>query len=63
MKLNKIDKTEVNEIKRKIKNEQEARISERALKVEQDQTLYTLNRRVTRNFLGQGSFLGIRAPS
>ena len=63
MKLNKIDKTEVNEIKRKIKNEQEVRISERALKVEQDQTLHTLNRRVTRNFLGQGSFLGIRAPS
>ena len=63
MKLNKIDKTEVNEIKRKIKNEQEVRISERALKVEQDQTLHTLNRRVIRNFLEQGSFLGIRAPS
>ena len=63
MKLNKIDKTEVNEIKRKIKNEQEVRISERAFKVEQDQTLHTLNRRVTRNFLEQGSFLGIRAPS
>ena len=41
-KLGKPNKTEVNEIKRKIKNEQEVRISVRALKVEQDQTLHTL---------------------
>ena len=33
------NKTEVNEIKRKITNEQEVRISEQAVKVEQDQVL------------------------
>ena len=32
------NKTELNEIKRKITNEQEVRISEQTLKVEQDQT-------------------------
>ena len=37
-----LNKTEVNEIKRKITNEQEVRISEQALKVEQDQTPHTL---------------------
>ena len=36
------NKTEVYEIKRKIANEQEVRISEQALKVEQDQTSHTL---------------------
>ena len=36
------NKTEVNEIKRKITNEQETRISEQALKLEQDQTPHTL---------------------
>ena len=36
------NKTEVNEIKCKIKNEQEERISEQALKVKQDQTHHTL---------------------
>ena len=36
------NKTEVNEIKRKIANEQETRISEQALKLEQDQTPHTL---------------------
>ena len=36
------NKTEVNEIKRKIKNEQEVRISERDSKVKQDQTPHTL---------------------
>ena len=36
------NKTEVYEIKRKIANEQGVRISEQALKVEQDQTPHTL---------------------
>ena len=36
------NKTEINEIKRKITNEQETRISEQALKLEQDQTPHTL---------------------
>ena len=36
------NKTEVNEIKRKIANEQEVRISEQDLKVEQDHTPHTL---------------------
>ena len=36
------NKTEVNEIKRKITNEQEVCISEQALKVEQGQTSHTL---------------------
>ena len=36
------NKTKLNEIKRKITNEQEVRISEQALKVEQDQTPHTL---------------------
>ena len=34
-----LNKTEVDEIKRKITNEQEVRISEQAVKVEQDQVL------------------------
>ena len=37
------NKTEVNEIKGKIKSEQEVCVSERALKVEQDKTPHTLN--------------------
>ena len=37
-----LNKTAVNEIKRKIPNEQETRISEQALKLEQDQTPHTL---------------------
>ena len=36
------NKTEINEIKRKITNEQEVRISEQALKVKQNQTPHTL---------------------
>ena len=35
------NKTELNEIKRKITNEPEVRISEQTLKVEQDQTPHT----------------------
>ena len=37
-----LNKTEVNEIKRKVTSEQETRISEQALKLEQDETPHTL---------------------
>ena len=53
------NKTEVNEIKCKITNEQEIRISEQALKVGQDQTPHTLNAIQDTKKPGASSWLGV----
>ena len=53
------NKTEANETKRKIKNEHEVRISERALKVEQDQTPHTLKAIQDAKMPGASSWLGV----
>ena len=53
------NKTEVNEIKRKITNEQEVRISEQALKVEQNQTPHTLKAIQDAKMPGASSWLVI----
>ena len=53
------NKTEVNEIKGKIKSEQEVYISERALKVEQDKTPYTLNAMQDAKMSGASSWLEV----
>ena len=53
------NKTEVNEIKRKITNEQETRISEQALKLEQDQTPHTLKAIQDAKMPGTSSWLGV----
>ena len=50
---------EVNEIKRKITNEQEVRISGQALKVEQDQTPHTLKAIQDAKMPGVSSWLGL----
>ena len=50
---------EVNEIKRKITNEQEVRISGQALKVEQDQTPHTLKAIQDAKMPGAFSWLGV----
>ena len=52
------NETEVNKMKLKIKNEQEVRISERALKVEQDQTPQTLKVIQDTKMPGPSSWLG-----
>ena len=51
------NKAEVNEIKRKITNEQEVRISEQALKVEQDQIPHTLKATQDAKMPGASSWL------
>ena len=53
------NKAEVNEIKRKITKEQEVRISEQALKVEQDQTPHTLKAIQDAKMPGASSWLGV----
>ena len=53
------NKTEVNEIKRRITNEQEVRISEQALKVEQNQTPHTLKAVQDAKMPGASSWLGV----
>ena len=53
------NETGVNEIKRKIKNEQKVRISERALKVEQNQTPHTLKVIQDTKMPGASSWLGV----
>ena len=53
------NKTQVNEVKRKITNEQEVRISEQALKVEQNQTPRTLKAIQDAKMPGASSWLVI----
>ena len=53
------NKTEVNEIKRKITNEQELLISEQALKVKQNQTPHTLKVVQDAKMPGASSWLGV----
>ena len=53
------NKTEVNEIKRKITNEEEVRISEQALKLEQDQTPYNLKAIQDVKMPGASSWFGV----
>ena len=53
------NKTEINEIKRKITNEQETRISEQALKLEQDQTPHTLKAIQDAKMPGASSWLSV----
>ena len=53
------NKTEVNEIKRKITNEHEVGISEQALKVEQNQTPHTLKAMQDEKIPGASLWLGV----
>ena len=53
------NKTEVNEIKRKITNEQKTSISEQALKLEQDQTPHTLKDIPDARMPGTSSWLDV----
>ena len=53
------NKTEVNEIKRKIINEQEVRISQQALKVGQEKTPHTLKAIQDPKIPGRSSWLGV----
>ena len=54
-----LNKTEVNEIKRKITNKRETRNSEQALKLEQDQTPHTLKAIQDAKIPGASSWLGV----